>query len=221
MDGCKDTRRVSRVTLKETQKGSSKDGTDTHAPKEAAPMAVPLAGRRVSKQVPLLAQGRGLISLKGLLTAQKFSKGLKERAVQKLAAKKGIRTPAKKLVPIVNEQVPTGCAQPKEHFPAGHFSQLVQHFLASRVGTVTCVDAGPSSGPLAMALSEELRTLARSVCPPRYRLVCMVSLGPAEQEGVTMASRCLWDSHADTYISHTAQTDHVHCVATVFAVYYE
>ncbi|KAL2089962.1 hypothetical protein ACEWY4_014650 [Coilia grayii] len=222
MDGYKGMRRVSRVTLKETPKGNSKDGTDTHALKEVyAPMPVPSAARRVSKQVQLQPQNRGLISLKGLLTAQRFSKGLKARAVQKLAARKAVRSPARKLVPIVNEQVPTGCAQPKERFPAVHVSQLVQDFLVSRLDGMAYVGGGPSAGPLVLAMSEELRALARTVCPPRYRLVCTVSLGPAGQEGLMMASRCLWDPHADTCVSHTAQTDQVFCVASVFAVYYE
>ncbi|XP_062412513.1 dynein light chain Tctex-type 4-like [Sardina pilchardus] len=225
MDRCVETRRMSRVPLKETGQGNSKE-RDTLTFKEAST-------QRLSRQVQVPSLDRRLISLKGLLTAQKFSKGLKylslwlysqERTAQKLAAKKGVRGPARKLIPIINDQVPTGCAQPKERFPVAHVSQLLHDFLASRLDGVAYAagSCGPlSAGPLALALSEDLRALVRAICPPRYRLVCTVSLGPAGQEGLMMASRCLWDAHADTCISHTTQTAQIFCVASVFAVYRE
>ncbi|XP_076134711.1 dynein light chain Tctex-type 5-like [Alosa pseudoharengus] len=215
MNRSRETHRMSLVPLKETGKGNSKEDRNIYTFKEASITPV-----QFSRQV----QVRRLISLKGLLTAQKFSKGLKERTAQKLAAKKGVRGPARKLIPIINDQVPTGCAQPKECFPVAHVSQLLHDFLASRLDGVAYVagTGGPlSAGPLALALSEDLRALVRAICPPRYRLVCTVSLGPAGQEGLMMASRCLWDAHADTCISHTTQTAQIFCVASAFAVYYE
>ena len=122
--------------------------------------------------------------------------------------------------PCCDPQVPTSCAQPKERFPTAHVTQLVQDFLASRLEGV-CYGAGLSAGSLVLALSRELSGLVRTVCPPRYRLVCIVNLGPAGQEGLMLASRCLWDAHADTCISHTTLTAQVFCTATVFAVYNE
>lgn len=106
-------------------------------------LSVPLLTRRISRQVQPQSQDRWLISLKGLLTAQRFSKGLKvsvgsatavylhittsnlsdsedrkvdhlcvcvwlcsqERAAQKLAAKRGSKGPARKPIPIINDQV--------------------------------------------------------------------------------------------------------------------
>ncbi|KAI1889247.1 hypothetical protein AGOR_G00177180 [Albula goreensis] len=183
------------------------------------PMAGPQLTRRPSKPPLDRTQERGVISLKGLLAAQRFSKGLQERVALKRAAQKGLRAPTLKPVILVKEKIPAGSAQPSEHFPCAHVNLLLQRFLSSRLeGAI--YDAS-CSNQLVQKLSEDLKRLVRAVCPPRYKLVCMLTLGQAESEGAILASRCLWDPHSDTFTSYSYKSPHVFCTAVVFAVYCE
>ncbi|KAJ7993543.1 hypothetical protein DPEC_G00273500 [Dallia pectoralis] len=189
---------------------------------EKVPLEDPVLLHRLSLRPapPRQADKPGLFGMKGLLTAHRFSRGLKERIALKKAASKAL---TRKPVVIVNEQqVPPGSAQPTELFPRGVVSQVLQGVLSSRVEAV----ASACCGDVMKVLSEEVRALVRTVCPPRYRLVCIVTLvwfGPDGRQGngLILASRCLWDPHADILVSHTHQTHQMCCTANVFGVYCE
>ncbi|XP_036435464.1 tctex1 domain-containing protein 4-like [Colossoma macropomum] len=184
--------------------------------------AASVTGRRLSRPIqrPSQTLDRTYISLKGLVTAQMFSKGLKERAAAKLAAKRGVLSSMRKPVTIIHEQVPVGCSQPGERFPNSRAFQLLQHFLNTRLDRVTYDPS--SASQLVQEFSEEIRTLVHTVCPARYKLVCMVALGQKTgHEGVTLASRCLWDVHSDTCVSYTYQSPKLYCTVSLFAVYSE
>ncbi|XP_064186573.1 dynein light chain Tctex-type 5-B-like isoform X1 [Anguilla rostrata] len=183
------------------------------------PVAVPQLGHRLPNPPQGQPQEGIAISLKGLLAAQRFSKGLKKRATLKLAAKKGIGTTPLKPVKIINEQVPDGFVQPLERFPVAQVTKLLQGFLASRLDGVTY--EASRSGQLVQDLSEDVKRLVRAVCPSHYKLICILTLGQVEREGVMLASRCLWDPHSDTFASHTYKSPLVFCTAVIFAVYCE
>lgn len=119
-------------------------------------------------------------------------------------------------------QVPAGSAQPTERFPCALASHMLQDFLSSRLEGVGY--SAPCCGSLAKALSEEVRSLVRTVCHARYRLVCTVALGQVGQlgsGGMVLASRCLWDPYTDTCVSHTYQNRELFCTINVYAVYCE
>lgn len=189
-------------------------------------LGVPVLLHRVSRPTHTQTHGhnqaQGLFSLKGLLTAQKFSKALRERAALKLAAK---NAPERKPIVLVHEQVPIGLAQPAERFPYNLISNIIQDFLSSRLKGLH-YDA-PRDGILAKVLSDEVKSQVRAVCPARYKLVCIVTLGQLELEGqqgnggLLMASRCLWDPYTDTCVSLTYQNQNMLCTIDVFAVYFE
>ncbi|XP_034149720.1 tctex1 domain-containing protein 1-like [Esox lucius] len=206
------------------RKGSS---TSTKESQEKVPLGDPVLPCRLSfrpaapRQANTQALRPGLFSMQGLLAAQKFSRGLKERVAQKIGASKVL---ARKLTVIVNEQVSAGSAEPTERFPSGLAGQLLQDLLWSRLEAVA--SSAACCGSVVKALSEEARALLRTVCPPRYRLVCtvtLVQLSPEGQQGkgLILASRCLWDPHADKGVSYTHQSQQMCCTANVFAVYYE
>ncbi|XP_071401546.1 dynein light chain Tctex-type 5-like [Centroberyx affinis] len=154
---------------------------------------------QTQRQSQSQSQRRGLLSLRGLFAAQNFSKGLR---------------------------IPAGSARPTQRFPCHKASLMLQDFLPSRLEGEHY--DGPRSAALATALNEEIRGLVKTVCPARYRLVCLVSLGqrgPPEGRGgdggVMLASRCLWDRYTDTCVSHTYQNKELFCTVSVFAVYFE
>lgn len=172
-------------------------------------------------QMQGLSLRRGFLSLSGLLAAQRFSKELRVRAAN-AAARKAL--PMKPIL-ITNEQIPASSALPAERFPCAQVSRKLQDFLWARLEDVAY--NGPASSVLVMRLSEEVRRLMRTLCPPRYRLVVTVVLGqqgPGGRHGdgaLLLASRSLWDAHSDTCVSHTYQNMELFCNVCVFAVYCE
>ncbi|XP_062308454.1 dynein light chain Tctex-type 5-like isoform X1 [Osmerus eperlanus] len=189
---------------------------------QRAPALLRRTSRLAHSQTQGQSQAQSLFSLKGLVAAQKFSKGLRERAALKLAERKATM---RKTTIIVQEQIPDGSAQPAEHFPYTVISSMIQDFLSSRLEGLPY--NAPCSGTLAKVLSEEVKDLVRTMCPARYKLVCTVALGQSGLDGqqgdrgLLLASRCLWDPHTDTCVSHTFRNQEMFCTIDVFAVYFE
>ncbi|EGD72396.1 hypothetical protein PTSG_00416 [Salpingoeca rosetta] len=55
----------------------------------------------------------------------------------------------------------------------------------------------------------------------RYKIVTVVALGEAADQGVTVASRCLFDKDKDNFASASYRNSNLYAVATVYACYYE
>ena len=56
---------------------------------------------------------------------------------------------------------------------------------------------------------------------PRYKLVVQTVLGSIEGQGLTIASKCLWDINCDNYSSYTLTTEKLYCTTIVFGCYNE
>ncbi len=56
---------------------------------------------------------------------------------------------------------------------------------------------------------------------PRYKIVVQVVLGQNKQQGVRVATRCLWDTETDNYASYTFTNESLWCTAMVFGLYTE
>ncbi len=56
---------------------------------------------------------------------------------------------------------------------------------------------------------------------PRYKIVVQTVLGGIEGQGLTVASKCLWDVNSDNYSSYTYKTDKLYCTVMVFGCYNE
>ena len=55
----------------------------------------------------------------------------------------------------------------------------------------------------------------------RYRIMCIVSIGQLDEQGIQLVSRCVWDTNRDTSASGSYKNKSLFAVATVFAVYLE
>ncbi|KAF1631954.1 Tctex1 domain-containing protein 4, partial [Eudyptes filholi] len=104
-------------------------------------------------------------------------------------------------------------------FDAGQVQQVLEGALASALGTTVYSPQG--SAPLAQSLAELLRSQAKEVVPPRYKLVCHVLLGQQGQQSLLVASRALWDPESDSFASATFSNTSLFAVATVHGVYFE
>ncbi|RXM98585.1 Tctex1 domain-containing protein 1 [Acipenser ruthenus] len=160
-----------------------------------------------------------MISLRGLLAAQKFTRGLKEHTALKLASNTGTGAHLHKRVTIIDDQVPDTSSKPKEKFSSTLVDKLMQEFLLSKLEKVSYDPTLCTK--LTRDLSEEIKDMVKKSTPPQYKLVCVVTLGKKANEDAVAASRCLWDSHTDNFTSYTYQNRTLFCIATVFAVYSE
>ncbi|XP_068098521.1 dynein light chain Tctex-type protein 2B-like [Hyperolius riggenbachi] len=157
------------------------------------------------------------ISLRGLLACQRFGMELKSRVALKRRSRS--RTPNRKPIPIINEQVPAGSANPAQRFPYGQVKELIQDFLTARLKNVTYNPE--TSGDLTKGLCEDIKKMVRRYAPPRYKLICNLAIGSKGREDILMASQCLWDSYSDNVTSCSYQNLSMFCVVTVYAVYCE
>ena len=71
------------------------------------------------------------------------------------------------------------------------------------------------------SLAELLRSRAKEVVPPRYKLVCHVLLSQQGQQSMLVASRALWDPESDSFASASFCNASLFAVATVHGVYFE
>ena len=71
-------------------------------------------------------------------------------------------------------------------------------------------------------LTKSLRDAMRAVLSlVRYKFVVQVIMGEIKQQGLKIASKCLWDVNSDNYASYTLKTETYYCTALVFGCYNE
>uniref|UniRef100_V9LBK4 Tctex1 domain-containing protein 2-like protein n=1 Tax=Callorhinchus milii TaxID=7868 RepID=V9LBK4_CALMI len=152
-------------------------------------------------------------SFKGLLAARRMTKHLKERTALKIAAKK----PA--VTKIVNEKVPPFCSNPKEKFRTLPVQKFLEEYLPEKLCSISYCPSIVSA--LTKEMCDEIKEFVKDVLPPRYKLLCVVTVGEKHSGDALVPSRCLWDSHADTFVSCSYQNSTLFCVANVFTAYCE
>uniref|UniRef100_A0A7S2FB08 Dynein light chain n=1 Tax=Florenciella parvula TaxID=236787 RepID=A0A7S2FB08_9STRA len=71
-------------------------------------------------------------------------------------------------------------------------------------------------------ICEKIKAQVKAECDiPRYKIIVQVTLGQMKDQGVRVASRCLWDTATDNYASVEYANQHLWCSAMVFGVYTE
>ncbi|XP_048377685.1 dynein light chain Tctex-type 5-like [Stegostoma tigrinum] len=149
----------------------------------------------------------------GIVVARRLTKNLKERTALKRAAK--VSTVTK----IVNDQVPPFSSNPPEKFCTSRVQVFLEEYLPDKLRDIAY---GPAlASQLSKEMSNEIKEFAKGILPPRYKLVCMVTLGEKKNEDAVLTSQALWDSYADTFVSRCSENGTMFCVACVFAVYCE
>lgn len=56
---------------------------------------------------------------------------------------------------------------------------------------------------------------------PRYKYVCVVSIGQKKDQGMAVSSRCVWNTETDNYASASFSKGDLLAVATLYACYFE
>ena len=76
---------------------------------------------------------------------------------------------------------------------------------------------------MCLLLTNQIKALAREqiVAGERHKIVCIVLINERREQGISMASRCLWNDSTDNSVNVTYQNDSISAVALVNFVYYE
>ncbi|KAK7108776.1 dynein light chain Tctex-type protein 2B-like isoform X2 [Littorina saxatilis] len=109
--------------------------------------------------------------------------------------------------------------QDSEKFQPGKVKKAMFDVLEERLQGVTydsrtCQD-------LAKELAAEIQKRVKEFRWHRYRVVCQVTLGQQTQQGLQVASRCVWDHMLDNQASITYDNKSVFAVAQCYGVYFE
>lgn len=70
-------------------------------------------------------------------------------------------------------------------------------------------------------LTERINERVKDLDFPRYKMVCNVIMMERKEQGVNIASRCIWNHQTDNFASYTYKNAAVIVVAYVHGVYFE
>lgn len=73
----------------------------------------------------------------------------------------------------------------------------------------------------AVQITEQVKARVRALNFARYKLVVQTVLGQHKQQGVRVASRCLWDTEVDNFASASYQNESLWATVMVFGLYTE
>jgi tctex1 domain-containing protein 2 len=68
-------------------------------------------------------------------------------------------------------------------------------------------------------ISDKVRDAIAGLNLPRYKIVVQTSIGQCKDQGIRIASRCLWDTQSDNYASAEYINKNMFCTVIIFALY--
>jgi len=70
-------------------------------------------------------------------------------------------------------------------------------------------------------LAQVVKARVKELQVPRYKVITLITIGSANDQGMTVGSRCLWDAGLDTFSSFEYRNKHLCAVGTVYGIYAE
>ena len=197
-----------QTSSKSARKNSSDRKQTTPRGAENATLTVPTADqlkrRRSTKAQPLS------------LSVRRMTKGSMDR--EHMAAAAAVAAAAAKPKVLLEN---TYRMSPSDHqqFSSRKAEEVIREVLESVLDGQAY---DPIRAPtLAAQLSEQVKEAVKGLRCERHKLVTNVVLGPVQEQGMVVASRCLWDSSTDNSSTITYNNGKVLVIANVFAVYFE
>ncbi|CAM9245675.1 unnamed protein product [Discosporangium mesarthrocarpum] len=123
--------------------------------------------------------------------------------------------------PVVEIVLPTYIMKPDE--TEKFYPSEVKAIAEKAVGMELCEKEYNSEDAKEWSLNiaDTIREAVKKLNIPRYKIVVQVTIGEMKNQGVRVASRCLWDTATDNYASVDFKTQSLWCSAMVFGVYTE
>lgn len=109
--------------------------------------------------------------------------------------------------------------EPKRRFPDGEVREIIKNSLEDMLLRQTYTAS--ECGFLTKLLSSRIMEQVKGLNIERYKLVCLVNVGSKHNQGLMVASRCLWNEEYDTHVTATVENATLFAVATVYGVYFE
>ncbi|KAK3089776.1 hypothetical protein FSP39_006420 [Pinctada imbricata] len=152
-------------------------------------------------------------SLVGLMA----SKRLARRLTSKLfSGRSSMMSSSRLSVPVQRE--PTYRMEPHSRVQIDKVKSIIESVLADNL---TGSSYGVHSKTLCILLGEEIKEKVKKLQYDRYKVVTHVLIGELNNQGLEVASRCVWDTALDDYASCNFRNKNLFCTASVYMVYHE
>ena len=74
---------------------------------------------------------------------------------------------------------------------------------------------------LSVAVSDEIKREVKEMGYTRYKLICHTTIFSGKKRSLTVASRFLWDTNVDNYVTVEFKGQGFYAISTLFGIYYE
>ncbi|XP_077981525.1 dynein light chain Tctex-type 5-like [Glandiceps talaboti] len=180
------------------------------------------------KLVPMNSSATPLpgLGLRGLLAAKRLTRNLRLRSKAKqLRGSSWLsfsdRPRAKSTTVTRATMQPTYKLEPDKPFT--YYEPQIEHMMTNLLESrLDGTRYDPKrSAILCRLLSDEIKDWIKSLNIDRYKIIVVVNIGETERQGISIASRAVWDTSSDTFVSCDYRNTSLFCVATVYGVYAE
>lgn len=110
--------------------------------------------------------------------------------------------------------------EPRKRMEAFKVEAVIKETLEKYIGDDAIYDA-KTAPQMAKTCSSMLTTAVKELGYTEYKIVCVVTVGQVNGQGVRMGSRCLSDSKHDTWASSSFKNTSLFATAQVYGIYYE
>mmetsp|Transcript_27658 Transcript_27658/g.35953 ORF Transcript_27658/g.35953 Transcript_27658/m.35953 type:complete len:134 (+) Transcript_27658:115-516(+) len=124
--------------------------------------------------------------------------------------------------PVVEVVLPTYIMSPAEdeRFYASQVKALAEAIVQEELEGKTYDEEDAKEWSI--TICDRIRAKVKESCNiPRYKIIVQVTLGQIRDQGVRVASRCLWDTATDNYASVNYRNQTLWCSAMIFGIYTE
>lgn len=123
-------------------------------------------------------------------------------------------------IPYPGDLPPASRATPRKSvnslFHVQLIKQLMDEVLDKELSTKSYESETCKS--LCLSLSEDIKQKVKDLGMSRYRIICHVSIGSCNGQGLLIASRFIWNHGKDNFVTATYRNLSLFAVATVFGV---
>ncbi|XP_077988623.1 dynein light chain Tctex-type 5-B-like [Glandiceps talaboti] len=109
--------------------------------------------------------------------------------------------------------------EPDIDFNVARVQRMMNNVLTAQLKDKT-YDSRTTS-MLTTKISDMIKNKVKLMNFKRHKVVVHVMIGTNADQGMRVASLCLWDTKTDTFASTTYQNSSLFAIATVYATYYE
>eukprot|EP00795_Rhopilema_esculentum_P010224 gene10224-18908_t len=104
--------------------------------------------------------------------------------------------------------------KPQQEFPSDQIAEIANEILKNRLQNVEYDEM--KCKELSKDLSNEIQNKIRKLNLPQYKLLCYVHLAEVRGQGMTAASRCMWDTNTGDFAIAKYESKSLSATASIF-----